>query len=290
MRSHFLPLFFLYLSIFQSPAQAWEWDILDLGNNIGRMKAAMNELADKILAGEGVLLEKAAVAVNDIIDKLFDDKFVKLLASIQAMIEKNLRQITEDIQQIIDNLFQKISDTINQIADRAKELIDSTIEEIKAKIIDEFFTKIDNLVATITANVLRILDKIDDMIYKLSCSEQALADKLIKAVVDALPSIPNPFNSCREAIDKKFPGFNLRWKFFSSYTANQLYEYKKCDYFINLDEKSPIASILMAYRDLEALAGDMRCAAVALRLTENLFYYMDEMATCVKMADFWQHI
>lgn len=282
-------ILFIYLSLFHS-AKAWEWDPLDLGNNIARMKEAMSQIVDQVISGEIAVVESTRNAVNQVLDKLFDEKLANLLAQIQAMIEKNLKKIDEMIQREINLLFDRISDLVNQIASRAKELIDHTVEEIKNKIIDEFFVKADELCATITADVIQILNKIDNIIYELSCAEQALVDKIINAIVNALPSIPNPFDRCRRQVNQKFSGHDLLWKFFSSYTPNELYEYKKCTYFIDLDENTPIQSILLSYRDLEELAGSMRCAAVALRLTENMFYYLNEMTECVIKIDLWSHI
>lgn len=288
MRTIFISFFFIFCIL--TPIKAWSWDPLGLGGNIGKMKDAMNEIVEKVIAGEGQIIEQTRQGVNQVIDKLFDEKFVNLIAQIQAMIDKNLNRINEIIQQEIDLLFNRISDLVNQIATRAKELIDHTVEEIKTKIIDEFFAKADALCANITAEVIQILDKIDNLIYQTSCSEQALVDKITRNIVNALPSIPNPFDSCRKQINGKFPGHDLLWKFFSSYTTNELYEYKKCLYFIDINEKTPVQSILLAYRDLEALAGDMRCAAVALRLTENIFYYVDEMTKCVTKIDLWKRM
>lgn len=270
------------------PTKSWEWDPLDLQKNISRMKEVINQAIDKILSGAGELIIKAKNAVKEVMDDLFDNKLLKLLYQIQSMIDKNLRQIDANIQAEIDKLFDRIRDMVEQISSKAKELIDKTIEEIKTKIIDEFFHKADLLVADITADVIKILDKIDFEIYHAYCSEKALADQIIRSISNLLPSVPNPFEKCRIFIDKKFPGFNLKWKLVSYFTQNQLYEYRKCDLFKNLDENSPIDSILLSYRDLELLAGDMRCVSVALRATENIFYFVNEMADVVSTIEIYK--
>ena len=181
-----------------------------------------------------------------------------------------------------------MSDLVTQICNQARGLIQFTIDEIKQKIIDEFFSKADQLVADIQADIIKLLDRIDETIYKLSCSERALVDQIVGDITKALPTIPNPFNQCRHKIDTMFPGHNLRWKFFSEFSPNEIYEYQKCSYFIDLTPTTPIASILMSYRDLEILAGNMRCISVALIAPENIIYYMEEMAMCVQKIDLYK--
>lgn len=288
MRKYFIAFLFIYLTLYAPTAKAFRWDPLGLHSNVDDMKEALKNLADQILKGLDNLLGKAKQVVSDLLDKLFDDKLTKMLAEVQAMIDKNLKQINQDIQDTIDHMYDKLSALVTQMAMRVKEIIQQAIDDIKTKIIDEFFEKFEILCSEITADVIKLLDKIDNLIYNLSCSEQALVDKIVGELTKTLPYLPNPFNACREQIDSKFPGHNLRWKTFSSYSPNELYEYKKCDLFINLNENSPISSIILSYRDLEMLAGDMRCVSMALRLTENLYYYIDEMASCVTMIDMYK--
>ncbi len=87
-------------------------------------------------------------------------------------------------------------------------------------------------------------------------------DKVVSEIKISLPSIPNPFESCRNELAKVYGG-SLRFKFVSSFTDSQLYDYKKCQLIGDLTETTPIHAVKAAYRDLEQYAAKMRCASVA---------------------------
>ena len=74
----------------------------------------------------------------------------------------------------------------------------------------------------------------------------------------------------------------MRIKQVGSFTPNQLYEFRKCRLIHYLKEDSPIQAVQMAYRDLELLAGDMRCLSVSVGAINNEKYYIKEMG----LADF----
>jgi len=220
------------------PNPAKTWDIFDIGPNIERARIMMHQILDKVFSGTTELVIKTKNAVREVLDSLFDEKLVKLLYQIQTMIDKNLKQINTYIQEQIDLVYKRISDLVTQIADRATQFMEKTIDEIKKNIIGEFFKKAEELLADATANVIKILDKVDAEIYGAYCSAQTLADSIINKVVKLLPWVPNPWNACRLQLDEKYPGHNLRWKSFAEYTENELYEYRKCDLFINFTEKN----------------------------------------------------
>jgi hypothetical protein len=187
-----LKLCFIIICLTIQQSSCWEWDPLNIHKNIDREKAVINEAIDKFLAGSGQLIIQAKTAVEEIMDKLFDEKLAKMFYQIQSMIDKNLKQINTAIQETIDKIFKKIDEMVDNMCKKALELINETIDQIKTKIIDEFFHKADILVADITADVIKILNQIDEGIFHAYCSEKALADQLINAVAKVLPSIPNP--------------------------------------------------------------------------------------------------
>jgi len=53
-------------------------------------------------------------------------------------------------------------------------------------------------------------------------------------------------------------------------------------------KKTPVESILLAYRDLENFAGEMRCVSVARRLSMRLIYYVNEMTECVRLISLYE--
>jgi len=130
-----------------------------------------------------------------------------------------------------------------------------------------------------------LLNKVDEAILKISCSVQAIEIKIREDLYKFLPSIPNPFNSCRIAVDKQFPGHGLRYKLLSQFESNELYELKKCYILGDLTENTPIQSILMAYRDVEFLAAGMRCYSVSVGAIQNQKYFIKEMAQCSMVID-----
>ena len=64
----------------------------------------------------------------------------------------------------------------------------------------------------------------------------------------------------------------------SEYEYNELYELRKCKEIIDLNENSPMATILLSYRNLETIAAEMRCLAFSMQSIDNVKYFMKEMA------------
>ena len=226
----------------------------------------------------GELIEKAKQAFQQSMDKLFDEKLDPMLKEIDAMIYRNLGKIDETIQHTIDNFKNSVLEIINTAAQQAKDLIGSTIDQIKEKIIRYSFDRAMELESIVMNDIVIILNKIDETIYHLTCSAKAIEMQIRDDLMQSLWLIPNPLDSCRIQLDQRFPGHYLRWKLFSWYEPNELYEYRKCYLTIKITEKTPIDSVLLAYRDLELRASEMRCLSVAYAATSNLVYYIKEMS------------
>jgi hypothetical protein len=122
-----------------------------------------------------------------------------------------------------------------------------------------------------------ILNKIDAMLKEVSCFAQAIISRITDAIIKALPWIPDPWEECRQDLDKLFPSDWMLYKFVSQFTPSQLYEYRKCRLVKYLKEDTPIKAVKMAYRDWELLSGDMRCLSVSLGAIQNEKYYIREM-------------
>jgi len=137
-------------------------------------------------------------------------------------------------------------------------------------------------------DIISILNRLDESIYKLSCSAQSIEIRIRDDLMKTLSIIPNPFDSCRIAVDELFPGHNLRWKPLSWYQPNELYELRKCYTESALTPTTPIQSILMAYRDMEFLAAEMRCLSIAFAATMNLKYYIKEMGKISALIDVYE--
>jgi hypothetical protein len=283
-----LLLFIIYLCISSNPVNSFNWDPLGLGKNIEKLKQMIKDALDQFFKGSGELIEKAKAAFSNAMDQLFDEKIMPMIYEIQAMIRINLNQINDMIQQTIDHFVNAFTEMITNAAHQAQELIDKTLDEIQKKIIETVFDRADSLMKQLNSMIENVMNFIDNEIYMASCAVQAVVSRIFDKISTALPWW-NPLDRCRVSIDKMLPGHNLRWKLFSSYLPNELYQYRKCSIFKDITETTPIPSILLAYRDLELLAGDMRCMAVAYRAVENQAFYIAEMGECVKEIELYQH-
>lgn len=273
MKAKYVFLLFLLLSLstsqnvkcsFISVIGGWFGDMVD---------GALRKTFDRV----GELIEKAKRAFTESMDYLFDKKLVPLINQIDAMIKRNLDHIDEIIQKTIDHFKNSVLEIIDKAVNKAKELIGETIEAIKEKIIDHTFDRIHELESKIVSDIIQILNRIDETIYKLSCSAQAIEIRVRDDLMKNLSLIPNPFDHCRIQIDKMFPGHNLKWKQLKNYGNNELYELKKCNTLKGINEHTPVKSILLAYGDAEFLAAEMRCLSIAFGATENLKHYLLEM-------------
>ena len=236
----------------------------------------------------GELIDKAKKAFQESMDTLFDKKLVPMINQIDAMIHRNLGQIDDIIQKSIDNFKNSTIEIINSAANKAKELIGEAIEDIKTKIIDNAFEKINELEGKVMNDIIIILNRIDETIYKLSCSVQSVELRIRDDLMRTLSIIVNPWSICRINVDKLFPGHDLRWKLLAYYQPNELYELRKCYILDSLTESTPLKSVLMAYRDLEFLAAEMRCLSIAFAATENLKYYIMEMGNVANIIDTYE--
>ena len=287
MRQIFV-LLVIYLCISSNPVNTWSWDPLGLGKNIDKLKQVIKDALDQFFKGSGELIEKAKSAFIGAMDVLFDQKIMPMIYEIQAMINKNLNQINQMIQDTIDHFVDSFMKMIEDAANQAQQLIDKTIDEIQKKLIETVFDRADSLMKQLSTMIENVMDFIDNEIYMASCAVEAVVSRIFDKISTALPWW-NPFDACRESIDKMLPGHNLRYKLFKEYLPNELYQYRKCAIFKDITEYTPIPSILMAYRDLELLAGDMRCMAVAYRAQENQQFYIAEMGECVREIEIYQH-
>jgi len=235
----------------------------------------------------GELIDQAKRAFQESMDKLFDQKLTPMINQIDAMIHRNLGQIDDIIQRSIDNFKNATLDIINTAAQQAKDLIGHTIEDIKTKIIDNIFQKANELEGKVMNDIIQILNRLDETIYKLSCSAQSIEIRVRDDLMKTLSIIPNPFDSCRIKMDELFPGHNLRWKPLSWYQPNELYDLRECYTLGPLTETTPIVSVLLAYRDMEFLAAEMRCLSIAFAATMNLKYYIKKMGEIAHIIDLY---
>jgi hypothetical protein len=278
----------LLLSKDHTSVKCFDWDVLGLKKTIEKIKELIKEVGDEVFQEGGELLQEAKKAFMETMESLFNDKILPMIYQIQAMISKNLNQIIQMIQDTIDHFINSFKLMLKEAAELAKGLFDKTYEEIKEKIVKTIETRVEYLGKELYSMIEDILNFIDEEIYMASCSLEAIASRILNKILQAVPWY-NPWDSCRVSVDKMFPGHNIRWKLFSSFMPNELYEYRKCYIFKGITEQTPVTNILLAYREQQFLAGDMRCIAVAYRATENQEYYIDEMAECVKNIEVYQH-
>lgn len=248
----------------------------------------VGKASEDIFKQGGELIEKAKRAFLDSMDVLFDEKIKPMIYQIQSMVDRAMGQMDDLIQKTIQTTKDAINDVVNNAAKKAMEFVDFTVDQIKTKIIDNAFDQLRNFENKLMGDIMIILNKVDEIILKISCSIQAVEVRVREFLYKNLPSIPNPFDSCRIKVDAQFPGHSIRWKLLSSFESNELYELKKC-YIVNpLTETTPVQSILMAYRDVEFLAAGMRCYSISVGSLENQKYYIREMAKCSQIIDTYE--
>ena len=245
----------------------------------------VNKATEGIFKQGGELIEKAKKAFLESMDVLFDQKIKPMIFQIQSMVDRAMGQMGELIEKTIKSTEDFINNVINNAANKAIEFVDFSIEQIKTKIIDNAFEQVRELENKVMGDIMIILNKVDETILKISCSLQAVEVRVREFLYKNLPSIPNPWDPCRIKVDAQFPGHNIIWKFLSSFESNELYELKKCFILNPLTEKTPVQSILMAYRDVEFLAAGMRCYSISVGSMENQKYFIREMAKCSMVID-----
>jgi hypothetical protein len=242
-----------------------------LGNLIGDF---FGGVVDKATDG---MIEHAKQAFRESMDYVFDNKINPLINQLEATADRVMDRAKDDINAVIDNFKNQILDLVEKAANVAKDLVDHTVEEIKTKIIDNTFDQLNRFEDKLFQDMTSILNKIDAILKEVSCYAQAIVYRVTDDIKKVLPSWVDPFENCRAELDKLFPGEWMRFKLVSMFTPSQLYEYRKCRLISNLKADTPIEAVKMAYRDLELLAGDMRCLSVSLGAIANEKYYIREM-------------
>lgn len=232
------------------------------------------DCVDKATSG---MIDHAKQAFRESMDYLFDNKIQPMIHQLEATADRVMDHARDDVNAVIDNFKKQIQDLVEKSAKIATEFVDHTVEEIKTKIIDNTFDQLNKFEDKLFQDMTSMLNKIDEILKSVSCYAQAIISRITDEIKKALPSLVNPLEECRANLDKLFPGQWMRFKQISSFTYSQLYEYRKCRLINYLKEDSPIEAVKMAYRDLELLAGDMRCLSVALGAINNEKYYIKEM-------------
>lgn len=221
------------------------------------------------------LIEHAKQAFKESMDYLFDQKLKPLINQIEAAAERAMDHAVEDINKVVDNFEQKMVEMVEKAAKIAEDFVDHTVEEIKTKIIDNTFDKLNELEEKIFTDITTILNKVDEILQSISCYAHSVIDRIEEDIKKVLPSFYNPFEYCRKSLNEIFPG--IRWKLVNNMTHEELYEYRKCLLTKDLNEKSLVRTIQAAYREIELLAGNMRCLSVALGSIQNEKFYIKEM-------------
>ena len=234
-------------------------------------------ITDKINEMGAKLIGEAKQAFRESIDYLFDNKIIPLINQLEATADRVMDHAKDDINAIVDNFTKQIEDIITKAFEKAQEFMDRTLEEIKQKIIDATFDRLNELENNLFQDITRVLNKIDEILKEVSCFAQSVVSRITDEIKKMLPSLVNPFEKCRIDLDKLFPGQSMRIKFLSGFSPNQLYEYRKCRLISFIKEDTPIQAVKMAFRDLELLAGDMRCLSVSLGAIQNEKYFIKEM-------------
>lgn len=259
-------LFCIIISLNIKPTQSsWISNII-----FGNIEKKINDMASKLIG-------EAKQAFRESCDYLFDNKIIPLINQLEATADRVMDHAKDDINAIVDNFTKQIEDIITKAFEKAQEFMDKTLEEIKQKIIDATFDRLNEFENNLFTDITKILNRVDELIKEVSCFAQSVVSRITDEIKKALPTWVNPFEKCRVDLDKLFPGQNMRIKFLSGFTPNQLYEYRKCRLISFIKEDTPIQAVKMAFRDLELLAGDMRCLSVSLGAIQNEKYYVREM-------------
>lgn len=68
-----------------------------------------------------------------------------------------------------------------------------------------------------------------------------------KQLVSELPTTANPFENCRNVVNKEFPDKNMRYANLNQMNLHMLYELKKCKKIQDNNAKTSIENILEDY-------------------------------------------
>ena len=263
MKFQVVKVIFILLICTQYTKQGW------ISDKIGGF---FGNIVDKSMSK---VIDRAKEAFRESCDYLFDQKIKPMIDQIEAAAERTMDHVKEDIDEMVDHVTNKIEEVIDIAAKTATEFVDHTIEEIKDKVIDNTFDHLKELENNIFEDITRVLNKVDEMLRDLSCYAQSVISRIENDIKRVLPSLVNPFEYCRKKLNEDYPG--IRWKFTSSLTHEELYMYRKCLLIKNLTPESKTTTIAAAYREIELLAGDMRCLSVALSSISNEKFYIREM-------------
>jgi ElaB/YqjD/DUF883 family membrane-anchored ribosome-binding protein len=233
-----------------------------------------NDITTRASSG---LIDNAKQAFRESMDYLFDNRILPLINQLEATADRVMDHARDDIDEVVDNFKKEIEELVDHAAKIAQNLIDHTIEEIKKNIIDHTFDRLNDFEEKVFQDITTILNKIDAILKEVSCYAQAIVIRVTEEIKKLLPRFINPFDHCRVRLGKLFPSEHMRFKSLSKFSPNQLYEFRKCKLISNLKDDSPMKAVKMAYRDLELLAGDMRCLSVSLGAVNNEKFYITEM-------------
>jgi len=211
------------------------------------------------------------------------DHAIYLLDTVGIQLENNL---FADFNATI-KLFEK---SIEQIANYSVHeiivVVNTTIKEIKDQIIDNFFEQFDQSLQQTYYDVSQLLNKVNEIIGHLSCSEEAMITRISDTIKTGLAIIPNPYDLCRKSLNKEYPHEDWLYKPFSKMTFGQLYLYQKCKIMLTVSSaKSPLSEVEEGARDWEMLAGNMRCVSVALSSPDDVNYYLSEMGMAHQLLE-----
>ena len=98
-------------------------------------------------------------------------------------------------------------------------------------------------------------------------------------LISDLPVVANPFENCRNVVNKEFPENNMRYAKLNQINLHMLYELKKCKKIQDNNAKTSIENILEDYEWIKQMAGRLRCMSSDSRVGYNSEYFLYEMGT-----------
>lgn len=169
---------------------------------------------------------------------LFDEKLKPLIDQIDRAAAGRLDQFGQTIQDALQG--------IDAILTRAEAIATSAISDIKTKIIVETFTRADELMNRVTANVRSIVDEID-------CKIDGQRERLYEWWA-SIASFPNPFNACY-------------WKQGAIISAPRPHQYirkfriQECLQMAHINSSNTVGELVDSYGDMLLLVRRFSCIA-----------------------------
>ena len=257
----------LLLIVFSPTKQSWIYVHLD-----GYYTSLLEESIDKVK-------EEVKEPFIESCNFLYFSNIIPLINQLEATHERTLSNMKNEIISVIELIEKEFYEVIEAAITIVNEYELTSNANSDSKIIikveENSSFKLKKLEEDFFVEISRILNIVDERLKGLSCKNEYLVSKTKTEINKVIPEMYDPKEYCRITLNSDYPG--IKNKFKSEMSMEELYMYRKCLLTKNLTPESNTTTIAAAYREIELIAGDMRCLSVALGAISNEKFYIREI-------------